>query len=496
MALIQYVDVTARPLEPWAELFGPAETDALHSAAGHLSERLRGGIVWNVNSTAHGGGVAELLRSIVSYARGAGIDARWAVIGGPPAFFVLTKRLHNALHGANGDASWWGDEGRALYERVCGENAAELMAQLEPGDVVLLHDPQTLGLAPALSRYGATVIWRCHIGTEEPNDQSRSAFHFLAPYLKSVAAAVFTRASYVPQNVELPPVHVIVPTIDPLSAKNQYLSDEVACSILVHAGLFEGPPPDVPPEFKREDGSVSRVNRSADVIRLGRAYTQDRPLVVQISRWDRLKDHIGVLQGFTHYVEQGGNARLILAGPNVHAVADDPEGAEVFNEVLSFYRALPHGVRAHVGLANLPMADAEENAAIVNALQRQATVIVQKSLKEGFGLTVAEAMWKGKPVIASRVGGIQDQIEHELSGLLVEPRDTASFTAALQRVLGDPSFARRLGENARQRVRDHFLSLRSLYGYADLISELLDQAAATAPHERATRQDGGVVDAS
>lgn len=479
MALVHPVQVAARALDPVADLLGPEERQTVRAAVARLSVALRGCVVWNVNSTAHGGGVAELLRALVGYARGTGIDCRWLVIGGTPEFFQFTKRLHNALHGAARDDTVLGDKERAVYERVSADNASDLVAQVQPADVVILHDPQTLGLAPVLSQLGAHVIWRCHIGTDEQNDASRAAFRFLEPYLRSVSACVFTRAAYVPANLSFPEVRIIMPTIDPLSTKNQPMADEVARTILVHTGLFEGPPPpSVVPEYTLQDGSKSRVNRAADVIRLGRAYAADVPLVVQVSRWDRLKDHLGVLDGFAQYVQHGGAGRLLLVGPNVNAVADDPEGAEVFDEVLRAYRSLPHGVRAHAELANLPMADPDENAAIVNALQRKATVLVQKSLKEGFGLTVSEAMWKGKPVIASRVGGIQDQIEHGISGILLDdPQDRGAFATALHRVLSDPPYAARLGAKAKERVRDHFLSLRSLYAYADLISDLLEANA-------------------
>jgi trehalose synthase len=396
------------------------------------------------------------------------------------SFFHFTKALHNALHGVDTLNDLTAREARAEYERVSSENAAELLALVKPNDVVLLHDPQTAGLAPILRGHGAHVIWRCHVGSDEPNEPARVAYRFLARYICEADVCVFTRQAYVPENVPLRNVRVIAPTIDPLSAKNQPLSPEVTRAILVHAGLFEGPPPPVVPEFTLEDGSLSRVNRAADVIRLGRACCGGQPLVVQISRWDRLKDHVGVLQGFAQYVQRGGEAHLILAGPNVHAVADDPEGAAVFGEVLEAYRALPHGVRAHVELANLPMADAEENAAIVNALQRQAAVVVQKSLREGFGLTVAEAMWKAKPVIASRIGGIQDQIEDGVSGILLDdPRDVGAFADALERVLSDADLAHRLGSNARDRVCEQFLSLRSLYAHADVIVELLDRLRAS-----------------
>jgi trehalose synthase len=182
-----------------------------------------------------------------------------------------------------------------------------------------------------------------------------------------------------------------------------------------------------------------------------------------------------VLRGFGNLVSAGaaGRADLLLAGPNVHAVADDPEGAEVYDEVVGTWRNLAHAVRKRIHLASLPTADLQENAAIVNAIQRHAAIVVQKSLHEGFGLTVTEAMWKARPVVASAVGGIQDQIVDEVEGLLLpDPTDLAFFARALGRLLADPALGRRLGERARERVREEFLGLRHLVQYAEVIEDL------------------------
>jgi len=214
------------------------------------------------------------------------------------------------------------------------------------------------------------------------------------------------------------------------------------------------------------------VDRAADVLRLGRAPAWQTPLVVQISRWDRLKDHVGVMQGVAALLGRTdlGGAQLLLAGPTVHAVADDPEASAVLDALEGAWRRLPHAQRRRVHLASLPMADPEENAAIVNALQRHAAVVVQKSLHEGFGLTVTEAMWKGRPVVASAVGGIQDQIEDGVQGLLVhDPTDLAAFGEALSRVLENSGLAAQLGGNAHQRVREQYLGIRHLVEYADLL---------------------------
>jgi trehalose synthase len=476
MSGVQAVDIAARSLLPFAQVFGDAELARVADASQRLARVSAGAVVWNINSTARGGGVAELLRSLVGYARGANIDCRWLVIGGDREFFQMTKQLHNALHSAVPPEFALSAADRALYDAVTRRNLSELTSVVNPSDVVILHDPQTAGLAEGLARHGACVIWRCHIGTEHKSAQEALAWSFLLPYLRCCNALVFTRAAYVPDGLpQGTPLATIPPTIDPASPKNQMLSDEVVRAILVHVGLVEGPAPNAAlPVFQLEDGSPSSVRRAADVIRYGRAPEWHTPLVVQISRWDRLKDHLGVLRGFERLAERNGAAHLCLVGPSVSGVADDPEGAEVCDEVIAAFRALPSGVRARVHLASLPLHDPQENAAIVNALQRHAAVIVQKSLEEGFGLTVTEAMWKATPVVASRVGGIQDQIVHEHSGLLLDdPRDLDAFARTLQRVLDDTELARRLGRGGQERARACFLNLRSLYAYADVIEQAL-----------------------
>lgn len=470
------VSVAPLPIDRLADLVGQDAMRRARESAARLIGRLRENAIWNVNTTAVGGGVAEMLPPLVGYVRGLGIDARWMVIEGTQDFFRLTKRLHHALHGSRGDGSLLGAAEREIYEEVLAENAAELCPRVRRGDVVLLHDPQTLGLAPHLASAGAHVIWRCHIGHDEPGEEVSYGWRFLEPYLKDVPQFVFSRAAYVPERCDHGKSRIIPPSIDPFSPKNQALGEAAIHTILVHTGLVEGPAPAAADHgFVRSDGSQARVERCADVIRLGRAPAWDTPLIVQVSRWDPLKDMIGVMHGFTQTLDghAPANAELVLAGPNVRAVADDPEGASVFEEVEAAWRALPHGTRRRIHLASLPTHDVEENAAIVNALQRHATVVVQKSLHEGFGLTVTEAMWKARPVIASAVGGIQDQIVDGKHGLLLrDPRDLSAFADALRRVLGDPALARSLGESARERVRTEFLGLRHLEQYAALILEL------------------------
>ncbi|HEX2568253.1 MAG TPA: glycosyltransferase [Polyangia bacterium] len=467
------VRVPARSLRRFESVIGASLVNEALGAAEALQRRLGGRVIWNVNSTAVGGGVAEMLQSLLSYVRGAGINTRWLVIRGDEPFFRVTKRLHHALHGAAGDGSPLGEGERRIYEAALRTNIVELRAFVEPGDIVILHDPQTAGMVKALAEAGARVIWRCHIGWEQRNDETELGWRFLAPYLGAAHAFVFSRHAYVPPPCDDGRAVIIQPSIDVFSAKNQALSEETVRAILVHAGIVEGPMPEaVRPGFVRSDGAPGRVARSADVIRLGRAPTWGAPMVVQISRWDPLKDMEGVMRGFAEGFGHTlpATAELVLAGPNVHGVADDVEGPEVFSRVLAAWRLLPHAVRQRVHLINLPTVDVEENAAIVNALQRHATVIVQKSLREGFGLTVTEAMWKERPVIASDVGGIRDQIEDGKSGLLLhDPADLAGLGRLLGRVLGDPAEQRRLGQAARERVMERFLGVRHLLDYKMLI---------------------------
>jgi trehalose synthase len=468
------VPIASQSIDRLIPVVGEEPVALLKAKAEGAKAQLKGRGLWNVNSTAHGGGVAEMLHSLMPYVRGLGIDARWAVIEGNQEFFRLTKRLHHALHGSHGDGSELGDSQRAVYEAVAKENAAMLSAVVEPGDVVLLHDPQTAGLAPHLMAHGAMVIWRCHVGTDEPGPEVNLAWGFLAPYLENVPLTVFTREQYIPECCDHGRSVIVPPSIDPFSPKNQEMSEETVRSILVNTGIIEAPD-GAPPVFTRQDGSPGRVDRHADMVRSGRAPAWDAPLIVQVSRWDPLKDPVGVMKGFVRLLERPfhTNAELVLAGPNVSAVSDDPEGKGTLDSVEAAWRKLPHGYRDRVHLACLPMTDDEENAAIVNALQRHATIIVQKSLKEGFGLTVTEAMWKARPVVATAVGGIRDQIKDGVSGLLLgNPKDADEFASALERLLKDKGLRTKLGNNARERVREHFLATRHLLQYGDLLERL------------------------
>jgi len=469
------VDLHAFPIDRYTAIANHGVVEELRELAMRAGDALDGQAMWHINSTAAGGGVAEMLPSILGYCRDLGIDARWLVISGAPDFFRITKRLHHALHGEPGDGMPLDDKARAIYERTMQENAADILAVVRPGDIVVLHDPQTIGLAVDLSRHGAKVIWRCHIGQNEALPEVEAAWQFLAPYLKHARCYIFSRRAYVPDLLDHGKSRIVQPTIDAFSAKNQELDADTVRTILVHTGIIAGPLPATPNyEFQRRDGSRGRVDRHADIVRCGEPTRPDVPLVIQVSRWDPLKDPIGVLHGFADWITANpdSNAELLLAGPSVKSVADDPESPATFHRVVNAWCGLHHWQRTRVTLITLPMGDVEENAAIVNALQRHASVIVQKSLQEGFGLTVTEAMWKGAPIIASRVGGIQDQIESGRHGVLIDdPTSPQEFAQALETVLSNPALAENLGTAARERVRDEFLQTRSVFHYLNLILE-------------------------
>jgi trehalose synthase len=459
----------AAELEP---IIGPERYTRLLAEATMFRERLGRRTIWNVSSTAVGGGVAEMLRVLAGYTAGLGIAIRWTVIGGDPEFFAITKREHNQIHGEVGSAGPVGPADAGHYEQVLAANADELLRLVRPGDVVLLHDPQTAGLVPALIRAGARVVWRCHIGVDWQNDVTRAAWDFLRPYLAPANGYVFTRRQYVPAWVPGALTRIIPPSIDPYSAKNEELGAETVVAILATIGVLSGGPPPVPGRFTRHDrtsGEVTRVARVTGETRPGPA----DPVVVQVSRWDRLKDMPGVMRGFAEHVAPGGDGYLILAGPEVSGVADDPEGGQVLAECVALWQSLPAAARARVLLVTLPLDDVEENAAMINAIQRHASVIVQKSLAEGFGLTVAEGMWKGRPVVGSAVGGILDQITDGTGLLVRDPADLAAFGSQVRWLLDHPAEAGRMGRAGQEHVRKHYLGDRHLLQYADLFGSVL-----------------------
>ena len=417
---------------------------------------------WNISSTAKGGGVAEMLACLVGYARAADVDARWLVIEGDPDFFVITKRIHNRIHGVAGDGGGLGPTELRHYRDVLAANTPSILEKITPGDIVLLHDPQTLGLAELLTESGAKVLWRCHIGSDTVNAHSKEAWAFLGPFLTSCRALIFSRLGFVPPQVESARVLVIPPSIDPYSDKNRKLTRTEMVRTLSAMGLIASDRPNrgtAPKPRARHFGGEP-------------PFTASDRLVVQVSRWDHLKDMQGVMTGFAEGVAARSDAALVLVGPAVANVSDDPEGRMVLDECIAIWETLKPSVRRRIHLFILPMDDVRANAVMVNAVQTHATIVVQKSIMEGFGLTVAEALWKARPVVGSAVGGISDQLADGIGVLLPEPTDLDAFSDAVVSLLDDSHTARLMGQRGRRHVLQNYLIDRHLLQYATLIGEL------------------------
>jgi trehalose synthase len=471
MSLLRAVAVPSRRVATLEPVIGTERYQRLLRAAQEFRHRLGSGTVWNINSTAAGGGVAEMLQCLVGYIDDLDIAVRWTVIGGDADFFAITKRLHNQIHGHIGGIGGLGKAEADHYARILRANAAEILDRVRAGDIVVLHDPQTAGLAAPLAEAGARVVWRCHIGLDWENDATRDAWDFLRPHLAAAHRFVFSRRQYLPSWVDGALTAVIPPSIDPFSPKNQDLDADEVAAILHTIGVLDGSGTHRPGRYTRRDGTVGEVLRPAVITGDSRPAVDD-PIVVQVSRWDRLKDMGGVMRGFTEHVAPAGDGYLMLVGPSVSDVADDPEGAAVYADCLLQWRSLPPAARSRVLLVTLPLDDIDENAAMVNALQRHASVIVQKSLAEGFGLTVAEGMWKGRPVVGSAVGGIQDQIANGTGVLLPDPADLTAFGTTVRGLLDDPAQTARLGRAAHAHVRENYVGDVHLLRYASLFATM------------------------
>ena len=323
-AMLEMVEVAPHPPERFESVLEPEPFEKLAGGIHEARELLGERTVWNVSSTAKGGGVVELLLPLIGYAKGAGVDARWAVIEGNPEFFKVTKRIHNHLHGFEGDGGKLDDEARKTYEDALEANASELVDLVKDGDIVLLHDPQTAGLIGPLKRTGAKVVWRCHIGVDEPDDLARGAWDFLRVDVEQADAYVFSREAFVWEGLDEDRVRIIAPSIDAFNAKNQELEPGQVDAILAAAGIVDDA--DGEPTFTRGDGSEARVESQAELFEDTRLTTADK-IVLQVSRWDRLKDPEGVIRGFAEHSCHDTGAHLVYAGLAVdHLVLDAADG--------------------------------------------------------------------------------------------------------------------------------------------------------------------------
>ncbi|MDD5259181.1 MAG: glycosyltransferase [bacterium] len=373
-----------------------------------LAEKLQGKVVQTINSTSVGGGVAEILNQMVPLLKELGVDTHWDLIKGGIEFFDVTKKIHNALHGR--------EENITLHDLdVFRETSQRNMEEIKIyGDIVFIHDPQPIGLVRKKS--GNKWIWRCHVDVSSPD---KEIWRFLNEFIVQYDAAVFSAPSFSP----VLPIRqfLISPSIDPLSDKNKELPAETIKAVQDKYGII-----------------------------------QNKPIITQISRFDRLKDPVGVIEAY-RLVKKYIDCQLILAGGTA---SDDPEGVEVYEEVKDKAKDDPD-----IHLLMMPHNNIE-----VNALQRLSTVILQKSLKEGFGLTVAEALWKGKPVVAANVGGIPLQVKHKYSGLLCHSVEGAAF--AIKQLLNNPGYAKKLGESGREHIKNNYLLTRHLRDYMLLFLSL------------------------
>jgi trehalose synthase len=469
----------------------------LRAEAKELVPHLSGRTVWMVNSTARGGGIAEMMPRIIGILRELGVDARWLVIGTDDRrFFDVTKRVHNLIHG-EGTPELSADE-RGLYERVSRELAAELAPQIAPDDFLVVHDPQPCAVGALVKdRTGVCSLWRCHIGLDDETPQTRTGWSLLEPYVQRYDQCIFSAAEYIPSFVS-GKVSVITPAIDPLQPKNRPLSVTELTGVLVNSGLEVHAEPVLRPSFDQRvqrvlpDGGLGTMANGVGLL--------PRPIVTQISRWDRLKGFGPLLEGFAKLKQDfrsvGGLSprelrrleivRLVLAGPEPAAVQDDPEAIDVLKEIIDIYRNLQPELQQDVAVLLLPMASLEENALIVNSLQLCSTVVVQNSLREGFGLTVTEAMWKGIAVLGSNACGVRQQIRHSVDGRIIDhPEEPAAVAESLLDLLTEKAVRDRLARHGQRRVHQEFLIFTQLQRWLRVLSDTLTRT--NPPPDRPSR---------
>jgi len=408
---LQPVNVGHKALADYATIASRGVMDQIKA----LAEALQGKRVLHLSATAFGGGVAEILYTLVPLMRDAGLDTEWQVINGQDEFFDVTKTIHNALQGADVTLT---EEQKEIFRRYNRANAQALDGSW---DVVIVHDPQPAAILDDGRPGGGHWIWRCHIDLSQP---SRDVIEFLAPSLARYDATVFHRHEYVPQGVNLPRAYIWPPAIDPLAPKNMALSAEDAAYIVDQFGI--------------------------DV---------ERPLITQVSRFDPWKDPLGVIEAWRIVREEHPGLQLALVGSMAH---DDPEGWDYYTRTVEAAGGDPD---VYI-LSNLNNVGSVE----VNAFQVHSAAVLQKSIREGFGLTVTEALWKSRPVVAGRVGGIVDQVTDGETGWLVDSVEECA--QAVSEVLADPDRARAMARLGKEHVRQHFLTPRLLRDWLALFNML------------------------
>ncbi len=464
----------------------------LRTETTHILPQLKGRTIWMVNSTDKGGGVAEMLPRMVSIFRELGIGMNWVVIDSDKEeFFAFTKRLHNMIHGTGRPGI--SEAEKSVYEAVNRANADALKGRIAPNDILIVHDPQPMAMGAYLQQeLGILTIWRCHIGTDVENDATASVWQFLKAYSGGYTCGVFSAPEYIPPFFA-GHSHIIHPAIDPLSHKNRPLTPRRLMGILCNAQIEKAEHPVVTLPFPqpalrlRSDGQFQVANQTDS---FGLLY---RPIVTQISRWDRLKGFLPLIQGFVRLKQQYRSfnhepkeiehrrfeiMKLVLAGPDPTSIQDDPEGKEVLEELKSCYCSLDAKMQESIALLALPMASLKFNALMVNALQRCSTIVFQNSIQEGFGLTVTEAMWKGVAIIGTNCVGIRQQIRDGIDGrLLDDPQNIDQIAHLLYQVLNDAHGRMVFGENARRHAYNEFLVFTQIRRWLRLMAEVSAHAA-------------------
>lgn len=410
--MLSRVSIHPKPLSRYREVADPAVLENIED----LRAPLRGARVLHLNATAYGGGVAELLLSLVPLEAGLGLRAEWMTLRGDEQFFTVTKQLHNALQGQPKAMT----EAQAATYIAANRDAAEAIGRY---DVIIVHDPQPAALRRFAGRRGAKWVWRCHIDTSAPDE---TAWAFLQPYVEEYDAAVFTMAPFVPPGLKGPRLAVIAPAIDPLSSKNRELPGDLPRTTVAEFGV--------------------------DV---------ERPLILQVARFDPWKDPQGAIDTYRLVKKAVGGVQLALVGS---MASDDPEAWDVYHRIAEEDRGDGdlHVFTNLVGVGSLE----------VNCFQRTARVVLQKSVREGFGLAVSEALWKGVPVVGGAAGGIPLQLQDGVGGFLVSTVEQAAERIVY--LLGHPEEAAQIGEAGRRVVRLQFLLPRLLLDELRLIAGLVD----------------------
>jgi trehalose synthase len=417
--VLQLVNVGHKSLADYATIATRGLMDEIRS----LAEPLAGARVLELSATAFGGGVAEIQYTLVPLMQDAGLDVEWRIIRGADEFFAATKTIHNALQG--------NPQGLTDAQRACFSGFQELNAreiEIDHYDFIVVHDPQPIGVIDYLGGGGAKWTWRGHIDFSTPNDD---VLDFLLPSLRRYDAAIFHLAEYVPKREGLPPCVIWPPAIDPLAPKNMALSPEDAAYIVDQFGIDIG-----------------------------------RPLLTQVSRFDPWKDPLGVIDAYRLVKEEAAGVQLALVGSMAH---DDPEGMEYWDQTVAYADGDPDIFM----LSNLNNVGSVE----INAFQVHSAAVIQKSIKEGFGLTVSEALWKSRPTVAGNVGGIVTQIENGRTGWLVDSSEECA--AACLEILADPGAARELALAGKEHVRRRFLTPRLLRDRLALFNRLVGRATST-----------------